>query len=157
MKVRCRLVVLGLAVACSVAMGIHYDAMFEDRWPYPTDNELAKNYDAHVGKETFLFGTVTSVGDRVVHVQVDARGETYTVRVRSFDAAVRPGGTVQVLGVVRPDRVLAADRVVVVESSRESRLYKFGVSILGAGLVLVTVFRYWQIDTAGLTLEAKDG
>jgi hypothetical protein len=149
--------VLCLVVICVAGMGVHYDATFEEQWPYPTGDELATDYDAHVGQETFLFGTAVSVDDETARIRVDADAGTYTLRVRSFDATVDPGGTVQLLGVVRPDGVLVADRVVVVESSGGSRLYKYGVSVLGAGLVLVAFFRHWRIDTERLTLEARDG
>ena len=108
----------------------------------------------NVGQETFLFGTVVSINDETTRIRVD--GGTYTLRVRSFDAAVDPGGTVQVLGVMRSDDVLVADRVVV-ESSGSSRLYNYEVSVLGAGLVLVAFFRHWRIDTEQLAFEVQDG
>jgi hypothetical protein len=149
--------VLCLVVVCGVGIGVHYDATFEEEWPYPTDDELATDYDTHVGQKTFLFGTVVSVGDEMGRIRVDADAGTYTLRARSFDAAVDPGGTVQLLGVVRSDGVLVADRVVVVESSGGSRLYKYGVSVLGAGLVLVAFFRHWRIDTERLAFEVRNG
>lgn len=154
---RHRLAVLGLVVACVAGMGVHYDATFEDEWPYPTDDELATDYDAHVGSQTLLFGEVVGVDGETARIRIDADAGVYTLRVRSFDATVDPGGVVQVLGVVRPDGVLVADRIVVVESSPGDRLYKYGVSLLGVGFVVVVFFRRWRIDTDRLVLEARDG
>ena len=152
-----RAAVVGLVVVCVAGMGVHYDTRYADQWPYPTGDELATDYDAHVGQETFLFGTVVSVDDDTARVRVDADAGAYTLRVRSFDAAVEPGGVVQLLGTVRPNGVLVADRIAVVNPSSGAQLYKYGVSVVGAALVLVAFFRHWRVDTDRLTLVARDG
>lgn len=152
-----RVAVVGVMIVCVAGMGVHYDATFDDQWPYPTDDDLATDYDAHVGQEVFLFGTVVSVDDGTARVRVDADTGTYTLRVRSFDAAVEPGGVVQLLGTVRPDDVLVADRVAVVNASSGSRLYKYGVSVVGAALVVVPFFRRWRVDTDRPRLVMRDG
>ena len=156
-KHRYRLVVVCVVVVSVVGMGVHYDSVFADRWPYPTEDELATDYDDHVGERTLLFGTVESVDDGTARVRIAADAGEYTLRVQSVDAAVEPGGVVQLLGEVRPGGVLVAERVVVVESSPGAALYKYGVSLVGAALVLVVFFRHWRVDIERLELEARDG
>lgn len=152
---RYRLAVVALVVVCTVGMGAHYDTTFESHWPYPTDAELTSDYDTYVGRDIFLSGTVVAVDDGVARMRVGDDGQTF--RIRSFDATVEPGGVVQVLGEVRPDGVLTADRVVVVNPSADALVYKYSVSLVGAAAVLVSFFRHWTVDVARLELEPRDG
>jgi preprotein translocase subunit SecF len=71
------------------------------------------------------------------------------------ERSVQPGGAVQVYGTVEPDRHLAADRVVVVNPAGSSMLFKYGVSLVGALLVVVLFFRHWRFDTDGVGFEVR--
>lgn len=152
-----RVAVVGLVVVCVVGMGVHYDATYDTQWPYPTEDDLATDYDTHVGQETFLIGKVVAADGGSARIRVDSDAGAYSLRVRSFDAAVEPGGVVQVLGTVRPDGVLVAARVAVVSPSPGAQLYKYGVSVTGAALVLIAFFRRWRLDTDRPRLVTRDG
>lgn len=138
-------------------MGVHYGAVEDDRWPYPDEDALATQPAAHVGEAVFLFGTVTGVdteaGTATVSVETDT-GQ-FTLTVTSLDATVHSGGVVQVLGELTAERTVDADRVVVVSASGGAEWYKYGVSVIGAVLVLAAFFRHWRIDRDTWTFEVR--
>lgn len=150
------LLVLGLA-GLLVGMGVHYGAVQDDHWPYPDEDTLATHPETHVGEEVFLFGTVTAVdadaGTATIRVEADTG--PFSISVQSFDRAVELGGVVQVLGELTAERTVDAERVVVVNSSSGAEWYKYGVSVLGALLVLLAFFRYWRVDWDTLTFEVR--
>lgn len=154
--VRHLLVALAL-LSVAVASGVHYDALYDEKWPYPTDEALSTDYEEYVGEQVLLFGDVESIdptADRAT-IEVDSDNGPFAVTVEGIDADVEPGGVVQVYGTVRPGHTIAASNVVVVEASSENRLYKFAASGVGAVLVLVAFFRYWRIDWAARTFEPR--
>lgn len=69
----------------------------------------------------------------------------FTLTVTGFGANVEPGGTVQVLGTLGSDYELSAEWVVVVNPSGGAEVLKFGLSGIGALLVLIAFFRHWRI------------
>ncbi|CCQ33095.1 hypothetical protein HLRTI_002983 [Halorhabdus tiamatea SARL4B] len=150
------LLVLGF-VGLLVGMGVHYGAVEDDHWPYPDEDALASQPAEHVGEEVFLFGTVTAVdGDAgTATISVEADSGSFSLSVQSFDRTVEPGGVVQVLGELTTERTVDAERVVVVNSSSGAEWYKYGVSVLGAVLLVVAFFRYWRIDRDTWTFEVR--
>ncbi|ACV11285.1 hypothetical protein Huta_1106 [Halorhabdus utahensis DSM 12940] len=142
------LLVIGLA-GLLLGMGVHYGAVEEDHWPYPEADEIAGQPAEHIGEELFLFGTVTAVDAdaETATIRVAASPESISITVQSFDRAAQSGGTVQVLGELTDERTVDADRVVVVNDSGGAEWYKYGVSVIGAIVVLIAFFRYWRIDT----------
>lgn len=145
-----------LLVGLAVAGGVHYDAAHDRHWPYPTDDQLYADYPAHVGEETLLFGTVRSVAaNGTATVEFEADDGSFVLQVRGVDAAVEPGGVVQVYGTLRGGHRMTATEVVVVERHPGERLYKFGISGVGALVALTAFFRYWRIDVATLTFEPR--
>lgn len=158
MRLIVRLAALAVIVAALGGLSVHYDATEEERLPYPTATEINAEYDAHVGQETRVFGTIRSSNDAAdrATIEVDSDAGCYELTVRNFDADVRRGGTVQVYGVLEADRTIDAHRVTVVNPSARSALYKYAVSAVGAALVLVVFFREWRFDTDSLVFEVRD-
>ncbi len=143
-------------VALAVAGGVHYDAAEQRHRPYPTADQLYADYDAYVGEEALVFGTVESVdqaGTATVTVEADAG--TFTMQVLGFDADVEPGGVVQVYGTLQRDHAIAAEEVGVVTRSPGERLFKYGISAVGGLLALAAFFRYWRVDWATTTFEPR--
>lgn len=136
---------------------IHYGSALDDRWPYPGSGEIDDDYGEYVGEKTLLWATVERVdrAEGTARVTTDYPGGTLPMEIRDFDAAVRPGGSVQVYGTLGPDRTLVADRVVVVNPAGTSPLYKYATSLVGALLVLVLFFRNWRIKPRELSVEAR--
>ncbi|WP_424017526.1 hypothetical protein ACOZ4N_16890 [Halorientalis pallida] len=148
------IVLVGLLV---LGMGSHYDASYETHWPYPTGDALETDYESHVGDRTFLFGTVRTVDreNATVEILVGTEQGQLPLTVGGVERSVRPGGALQVYGTVEPDRHLAADRVVVVNPAGSSKIFKYGVSVVGALLVVVLFFRRWRFDTDGVGFEVR--
>jgi hypothetical protein len=134
---------------------VHYDAAEDEHDPYPAEEQLAQEYDTHVGERALLFGTVQSVADKrlVIRVESDVRPFEMTVPDGSVD--VEPGGVVQVYGTLEPERTIRPTQIAVVNRTGGSNLYKYGVSAVGALLVAVLFFRYWTIDTDEWTFEVR--
>jgi hypothetical protein len=152
-----RLVLIALVVAIIGGMGVHYESNVTTHWPYPTDEELATEYDAHIGEMTLLFGTVESTTDDTATITVESNEGDYGLRIRAFEAAVSEGGVVQVFGEVRPNSEIVANNVVVVNPAGSSRGYKYAVSLVGAGLVVALFFRHRRVNLEKRRLEADDG
>jgi 2-hydroxychromene-2-carboxylate isomerase len=152
-----RLVLIALVVAIIGGMGVHYESNVTTHWPYPTDEELATEYDAHIGETTLLFGTVESTTGDTASITVESDTEDYKLRIQSFEASVSEGGVVQVFGEVRPNSEIVAHNVVVVNPATASRFYKYAVSLVGAGLVVALFFRHWSVNLEKRRLEADDG
>lgn len=163
MRPLARLVVLFALVAVVVGLGVHYESADERHSPYPTTTELAEDYDAHVGADALVFGTVRDQSVRgnatppnQATIEVESDEGPFEMTVHGFDADVRRGGTVQVYGVLEPDRTMDARNVVVVNPAGSSNLYKYAISAVGAALVLVVFFREWRFDTDSLAFEVRD-
>ena len=157
MRLGLRLLGMVVCVLLVVGMGVHFDAVEDDHWPYANATALDANYGDHVGEQTFLFGTVqeTDRANETVEMLVETERGQLPLTVSGVDRAVAPGGTLQVYGTVRPDRRLTAENVVVVNPAGSSTLFKYAVSLVGVVLVAVLFFRHWRIDLDRLGFEAK--
>jgi len=156
-KLRYRVVAALLLLSALGVLFVHAGATGDQRWPYPDPDDLATDYDAHVGERTFLFGTVRTVDGARMEIAAESESGVVELRVSGVETAVEPGGTVQVYGTLEPDHRLTADRVVVVNDSWWAELYKYVTSAVGALGFLVVFFRFWRIDTETWALEARDG
>jgi len=156
-EARTRIVVVAVLAAVVFGMGVHYDATFDDRWPYPSSDDVEASYGDHVGEEVFLFGTVEAVDEDAgtARVRVDADGTSFVLAVRPFDADVRPGGVVQVVGTLRAGHTLDAETVRVVNPAGSSVLYKALRSAVGALLVVAAFFRHWRLDVGALAFRGR--
>jgi hypothetical protein len=134
---------------------VHYDVAQSDHAPYPAGVTLVEEYDDHIGEKTLLFGTVQSVTDDRLVIEVSSSAGTYEMTVFSGGIDVEPGGFVQVYGTLGPEYTIEPSRIEVVNRTGSSALYKYGVSAAGALLVVVLFFRYWALDTDEWVLEAR--
>jgi len=151
---------LGLAVVLVGAlfgMGVAAQATSEARWPYPSTDAVAADYDQYVGTETLVFGTVETVDGTSARIRVKTSTEPIRLSVTGFDAPVRPGGSVQVFGTLEPDRVIDAERVTVVNPASGSDLFKYAVSGIAVVVFLVVFCYHWRIDVGSVQLEGRNG
>ncbi|WP_121821397.1 hypothetical protein [Halostella salina] len=146
-------------LAAVLGLCVHFDATEERRWDSPTEDELAADYDAHVGERALLFGTVERI-DRdagTATVRVEHDGGEFTIRLRSVRADVAPGGLVQAYGRLGPGRTMTVSETVVVERDGGAALYKYAVSLVGAVGILALFFRRWRVDVATLSFVPREG
>lgn len=155
MKLWARVAVAVLLVAVLFGSAVHYEVTEPDHDPYPQEEDLATDYDAHVGEQTLLFGTVQSVEDDRLVIRAESDAGPFEMTVPNATARVQPGGVVQVYGTLGPERVIQSERTEVINVSGGSNTYKYGVSAVGALLVVILFFRYWTIDTDEWAIEVR--
>lgn len=157
MRLRRRLLLLGVLCCLLFGLGVHYGAVEDERSPYPTTDELDADYGAYVGTETLVFGDVVAVDEAADRATIEVSTETgsFELTVAGFENAVQPGGTVQVYGVLRADRTVEATNVAVVNPAGSSNAYKYAVSAVGAVLVLVLFFSSWRFDAEDAGFEVR--
>ncbi|MCU4974969.1 DNA-binding protein [Halobacteria archaeon AArc-m2/3/4] len=140
-----------------VGLGVHYAESYDDRWPYPTENELDDDYAAHVGEDALVFGQVTAIdtaaGELTLESETDdgTRIELVadTVPTDGSEPAVEEGGFVQVYGTLEPDGEITTTETVVVNPNSGAESYKLAVSAIallaGMGYFLV----HWRPTLTG--------
>mgnify|MGYP006287951703 FL=1 len=157
MKLWQRALVALLLLSALCGLFVHAALTDDDRSRYPATDELATEYDSHVGETVLVFGRVTAVESDTVGIRAESNGTALELQVEGAAAAVEPGGVVQVYGELRPGRTMTAQRVVVVNQSGGLEWYKYAVSAFGALGFLVAFFRHWRVDTETWTVEGRDG
>lgn len=147
-----RVVLIVVLAGLVFGMGMHAgtERPYEQQhWPYPDGDDIAADYDRFVGSETLLWGTVQRVdqSSRTAAIRLTTDDGPIELTVTGFDAAVEPGGVVQVYGTLRSGGTVDAANIVVVNPAGSSAIVKYAVSAVGALLVLVAFFRRWRPDT----------
>lgn len=150
-----RVLLVGVVVLALLGLGVVADATAEQRWPYPTQEQIVTDYEAHVGQDALLFASVEGVAGSEARVRVETGSGAIGLTVQNFEASVQPGGVVQVFGRLGPDRVVSAETVAVVNPASGSLVYKYATSLIGVVLFLVAFFRYWRVNVRELRLEPR--
>lgn len=135
-----RLFVIFLLFVVLLAMFIHYGAVASqpghDR--LKESNKKLESYEQHVGDRLYFWGQVVSSSGEDFAVRTSGR----RLRVTESEATVREGDAVQVAGVVRPNHVIEAEKVVV--SPQLNIQYLYIVSALGAVLTAFLFSQSWS-------------
>ncbi|MEF8851026.1 MAG: hypothetical protein V5A44_12445 [Haloarculaceae archaeon] len=166
-----RLVLGCVLLAVLFGLAVHYGANVDAHERYPDNEDVATAHEDYVGQTVRISGTVRATtanasGDERPDASGEANG-TMTIVLRQFesfgaltvrgaDRTAPPGGTVQVIGTLEPDRRVTAERVLPVNARSWSEPYKYAVSVVGAVLVLVAFFREWRVDVEALAFEVRD-
>lgn len=117
---------------------------------YPSEDNLAANNDAYIGQPVQVVGTIAETNPVVIAVEYDyyaagaAHVGTLTLTVTDVTTPVTPGQVVQVYGVARPNRHIAARNVVTVPTVNFA--YMYGISALAGLWVFVRLARDWRLD-----------
>lgn len=147
---RAVVVILLLAVMFGLMVGYGTLTPAPSLGAYPSEDDLAANYDGHIGQPVQVLGTVVETDPVVIATQYDyyAAGEAYggtlTLTVTDVTATVSQGQVVQVYGVARPDHTVTARTVVTVPVA--NFVYMYGISMLAGLWVLVRLARDWRLD-----------
>jgi len=153
-----RLSAVVLLLVCTLVLCVHYGATYDENWPHPTGDQLAEEPGGWDGEQVLLSGTVETVGEEQfsMRVETDSGDVARVVAVRGTGVDAEPGGTVQVFGeLAEQGTVQHADRVVVVVASPGYHPSKFGISVLGLGLVAGFFLRHWRIDPGVLSITRR--
>lgn len=143
-----RLLFLGILTIALVAMAVHYGASAPRHEPYPTGEDITRDYSAHIGERVYFWSRVVrTTPDRLV-----VRTGSLTLSVETPTTA-DPGDVAQVYGTLRNDRRVDARRVVV--SKRGEMRYMYAISGL-AGLLTAGLFlRSWRFDPRMLSFRSR--
>lgn len=116
---------------------------------YPTEDQLALDYDSYVGAQVQIGGTVKETDPvEVVVIHQNWNGEEYQrgtsrLRVTGSVEGMTPGQAVQIYGTVQPDGTIHAEKSVVVPI--ENHLYMYTVSFLAGLWVLARIVWGWTV------------
>jgi hypothetical protein len=138
---------------------VHYGSVSGERYPYPSPGDLKTAPSDHVGTQVFVFGTVEEIDstENTARIRVDTDRGSFTADVTEFSTQreVRSGGVVQVYGQFQSGYRIDADTVRVVNPSGASGMYKYIVSALAAGIILILFFRSWRVNIRTLSVEGR--
>jgi len=151
--------VVGLGVL-ALGLCVQYGAVYEERWPYATGDQLAETPDGWDGERVLLFGEVetTADGTLMMIVETDAGEVARVVKVRGASVDVEPGGVLQVYGQLSErGTVQDAEQVVVVNATPRDQLYKLGLSVLGVLVAAVFFLRHWRVDLRQVRFVHRGG
>lgn len=118
---------------------------------FPNAGNLLSDYDALVGREVLLTGTVVSTDPAVL--EIARGGRVMRLVLRDLAASPAVGDRVQVHGTVRPGRVVEVIDAVVVP--RSGLRYAWSVSFLAGLWVLGRLVRFWRIDPGRFAVVAR--
>lgn len=143
-------VVVLLAVLFALMVGFGAATPDPALGDYPAGNELARDYDGHVGDDVQVTGTVTETAPVEIAVEYEyvADGERYSgvisLTVRDLDTAVAVGESLQVYGPLGPERTIVAENSVSVPATNYTAMYL--VSALAGLWTLGRLARGWRLD-----------
>ncbi|KAB1187485.1 MULTISPECIES: hypothetical protein [Haloferax] len=120
---------------------------------YPDSEDLGPEYDAWVGEQTSLTGTVVET-DPLTIVSEYGTGELLRLQVTDADVDAQQGETLALYGVVEPDNTIRALNAYTVPST--NYVYMYGVSFLAGLWVLGRLARDWRLDWKTWSLEPRE-
>jgi hypothetical protein len=135
---------VGIALLLVVLFGLFVWMGTTEPYPdYPDTEDLAEDYEAHVGEYAEADGTVVATDPVVIEDDHPSNGTVEFV-VRDVDESVEPGQEFEVFGVVEPDHTIRAEETVVRDQWEFT--YMYAVSILAAVWVFTRFVRQWRFD-----------
>ena len=142
------LILVGLLSVLAILF-VDYSVNFEAHDPYPTDDQLRSDYNAHVGEYVHFWMIVSEVDDG----SFVAHQEEVELTIVGTIPSVQRGDVIQVYGRLEPGHVVRPERVVV--SNQRNRTYMFVVSALAILLTGVRFVRDWTVEPDALWLTGR--
>lgn len=144
---------VAFAVTLLLVLGVlfvDYSANVDDQDPYPTDEQIGSNFEAHVGEQAYVWADVTAVDENSFEIETDE----FALTVQGPPEEANAGDYVQVYGTLQPGNVIVPERIVV--SNQHNRTYMFVVSALAFLLTAGLFVREWTIDYRTLTIQPRE-
>jgi|GEM_PF-633912 len=158
MRLTSRIIIITTLLVALGGVSVHYHTTYDENWPHPTGDQLQEQgTKTFVGERVLLFGEVQTVNPDVItiHITDDSDNVAAELEVTGIEDRVKPGGVVQVYGVLESKTKLHAGRTVVVNRDPSATIYKLGVSVVGLVLAVAYFFRQWQIDFQKLAFKPR--
>lgn len=142
-----------------IGLGIHYGSTYDAKWPHPTGDQLAADYDTYADKEVLLIGEVTAVSpaDETLTIEItdDADEVAAAITVHDTTAPAKPGGTIQAYGTLHADKTMTPTSVAVVNRDSGDAQYKLAVSVVGILVAVGYFLTHWRPNFGRLTFEPR--
>lgn len=151
-----RLAIALVLVAATAGLCVVEAATYDQRWDYPSTEQIVSDYESVVGERVFLTGPVQDRNGTTVSMVADTESGTRTLAVTGVDVDVQPGGTIQALGTLEPDGTVETERVVVVNASADAQRLKWLLSLVAVVGFLALFGWTWRVDLRSLRVEVRD-
>lgn len=151
MNRRPRVAVLLILVGLQCILLVWFGGVGFGGSPYPGGEELAADGQAHVGQQVVVYGQVAETNP--LTLRYDDDGRTVEFRVTEVDHAIERGEYLEVYGIVRSKRVVAATGTV--RYPERGHWYAYGISVVAALLTGSRLLRHWRISWETLALEPR--
>jgi hypothetical protein len=145
-----RAFVLCLLVSTAGGMMIDYANHAQDQSPYPSSEEVNRDYNIYIGEKVNFWAKVVAVREDGIVVNY---GDTRLL-ILAPDLIVNPGDEIQVYGTLRSEHRLLPERIIV--SPQSDRLYMLFVSVIGVLLSLTLFVRHWEINKDSWTITPRN-
>jgi len=158
MRLASRITITIILLTTLGGLCVHYDTTYDENWPHPTGEQLQEQSpEPFVGERVLLFGEVQTVNPDATTINItdDNDNVAAELEVTGIEDRVKPGGVVQVYGVLESKTKLHAEQTVVVNRDPSATIYKLGASVVGLLLSVAYFFRQWQIDFQKLAFKPR--
>lgn len=145
-----RVFLIGVLLLVVFAMAVHYGAAWEERKPHAGTGDIDRNYEQHIGETVFYWFTVVDTRGTRITIESDP----LTLRLNR-QLTVDVGDTIQVYGVLRPNREI--DPIRIVNRRMTDERYMFAVSVFAALLTAGMALRDWRFTLDSLVFRRRDG
>jgi hypothetical protein len=146
---------LSILLALCVLLGalvVGFGIAFNGSAAYPSSEEIADEYAAHVGDDVHLWGEVVGTENGLVVLEIQALSLVVTAPPPH---AVDVGDSVQVYGTLTADRRL--ETIAYHRQSTESLTRMYAVSVVGLALAAGAFLRRWRVDTETWQFVPREG
>ena len=130
-----------------LSLCLYSNSEYSRHLPYPSLDEIASNYQLHVGGMVSISGTVTSSAR---NSSVVSAGK-WSFEVSPLVAKV--GDKAEVLGRLKSNYRITAEKVVVQDSAGYYSI--FLRSLIGAGLLAFVFLKSWKFDAKRFRFEGR--
>lgn len=109
---------------------------------FPRDEDIVEDYEAYIGQQVLLSGTIKDSSPLVVQVET-AQGSA-EFKVTSVDRRIQVGTQLDIFGIARRDHTIQA--IGVRPTSSGERGYVYGISLVAVFWVSVRFLHHWRLD-----------
>jgi hypothetical protein len=142
--------IVAVVLICAfVVLAAYYQTNVTQHLDYPRESEVSTNYDAYVGRNVTLSGSVVSTGAQSFTLKMAQSG--YVIL---SSEAVHPGDQVALVGTLEPGHQLRA--VTMFVSPPLLSALVFVRSFIALVFVAVLFFIGWRFDRRGWVFRPKE-
>lgn len=136
-----RVIVISILLLTLTAGCVGYGVRYNGSEAYVNSSEISANYPSHIGESVHIWGGIIAEEGGTVIIK---SGNLRLQVTEPATSDVQPGDSIQVYGVLQPDRQLTT--VSYHTQSPVDKQYMYIVSLFGVVLAIASFFRRWRVD-----------